>query len=180
MQAKSDKTHITGAQPKNNLDKCIIYIGNILSGLFVITAIIIVFEIVARYVFDSPTFWVHETTTLLCAVLFLYGGPYCIAKDSHIRIVLIYDAVSKKTKRILNIFISTITIIYLCALSWAALQVAERALFAPWGDFRPETSGSAWDPALPAVVKTVLFIILIAMVVQSILHLISHIKQEAK
>ncbi len=44
-----------------------------------------------RYFFNSPTIWAHETTTFLCGIAFVYGGLYCAARDSHIRVVLIYD-----------------------------------------------------------------------------------------
>ena len=52
------------------------------------------------------------------------------------------------------------------------MESHKKALFAPWGDFRMETSGSAWDPALPALVKSMLFIVVLLMLLQYLLHLI--------
>ncbi|OMH25971.1 C4-dicarboxylate ABC transporter permease [Motiliproteus sp. MSK22-1] len=159
-------------QPITQLDRLIVKLGDILSVVFLGSACIIVFEIVARYVFDSPTIWVHETTTLLCAICFLYAGSYCLACNRHIRIGLFYDAVSARVRRILDIFIAFLGLVYMLVLSWAAFGVANKALFAPWGAFRPETSGSAWDPALPAIVKTFLFCVVVLMLIQFLLQLI--------
>ena len=56
--------------------------------------LILIQEVVLRYVFNSPTIWAHETTIFLCGIAFVYGGLYCAARDSHIRVVLIYDAIA--------------------------------------------------------------------------------------
>jgi len=160
------------------LDKWIVSGGRIVSLLFLVSGIIIVLEIFLRYVFDSPTTWVHETTVFVCSLCFAYGGSYCLARDKHIRIVLIYDSVSPVWRRRLDICISITGIIFGLMLSWASWTLAEKALFAPWGDFRMETSGSAWNPPFPALSKTFLFIIFIVLTLQFILHLVHYLKDK--
>lgn len=160
------------------LDRWIVSTGRVFSLVFLLCAGIIVYEIVARYVFNAPTFWVHETTILLCAMLFAYGGIYALGKDKHIRIGLLYDLTSPKVQRWLDIFISFMGVLYAGAMSYAAFLVAKSSLFKPWGAFQPETSGSAWDPPLPSIVKTFLFLILFIMLIQFILHLILHIRRK--
>ena len=93
----------------------------------------------------------------------MYAGSYCLACNRHIRIGIIYDWVSDEVRHYLDIFIATLGLLYMSALSWAAYGVAQKSLFAPWGDFRMETSGSAWDPALPAMVKSALFCVVLLM-----------------
>ncbi len=159
-------------EPVTFLDTLIIKFGDILSTVFLISACINMFEIVMRYAFNAPTIWVHETTTLFCAILFIYAGSYCLACNRHIRIGILYDWVSDEVRHYLDIFISFFGLIYMSILTWAAYGVAQKALFAPWGDFRMETSGSAWDPALPALVKSMLFIVVLLMLLQYLLHLI--------
>jgi len=160
------------------LDKWILASGKAMSLLFLLSAGIIMIEIIARYVFNSPTFWVHETTTLLCAICFIYGGSHCLARNGHIRIGLVYDAVSDKVRRWLDIFISFMGIIYSITMAAAAWIMMQKALYTPWGEFRMETSGSAWDPPLPAIIKTVLFLILVVMLVQFVLHLLVHVRRD--
>ncbi len=69
-------------------------LGAVVATFFLISTGVVLFEIVSRYVFDAPTRWAHETTTFLCAAGFLYGGLYALSHDKHIRVVLIYEAVS--------------------------------------------------------------------------------------
>ena len=159
-------------EPITSLDKLIIQFGDMLSVVFLLSACIIIFEIVMRYIFNAPTIWVHETTTLFCAICFMYSGSYCLACNRHIRIGIIYDWVSDGVRHYLDIFIATLGLIYMMLLSWAAYGVAYNSLFAPWGDFRMETSGSAWDPALPAIVKSALFCVVLLMLFQYLLQLI--------
>lgn len=163
-------------EPVTALDRWIIRIGDVLSLFFLVSAVIIVTEIVARYAFNSPTFWVHETTTLICALLFAYGGSYCVAKDKHIRIVLLYDLVPKPWKRWLDVLISSLCAVFALGLAWAGWQIVERAIFTPQGAFRMETSGSAWDPPFPAITKVFLFLMLCVMLLQFVLHIIADLR----
>lgn len=162
--------------PVGGLDRLIVSIGHVLSLFFLVSAVIIVWEIIARYVFNSPTFWVHETTTLICALLFAYGGSHCIARDKHIRIVIFYDAASKAVRRWLDIVISVLCVIYSGGLAWAGWLVVEKSIFTPQGVFRMETSGSAWDPPFPAITKMFLFLMLTVMLVQFVLHLFANLQ----
>lgn len=178
--SSTDKIHHKKATvAANRLDGVILTLGRFMSLLFLVSASIIMIEIIARYVFNSPTFWVHETTTLLCALCFLYGGSHCLARNGHIRIGLLYDIVSAKVRRWLDIFIAFMGIIYSFTMAAGAWIMMKSALFAPWGDFRMETSGSAWDPPLPAIVKTAIFLMVVLMLVQFILHFISHVRRDA-
>jgi len=177
MTNRDDASAVKSKTPLNRIDGWIIATGQLLSGVFLISAGIIFFEIIARYVFNSPTSWVHETTTLLCALLFAFGGSHCLAKNSHIRIGLVYEAVSPKIRRYLDIFISFMTMLLMATMSYAAWILTEKSLFTPWGEFRPETSGSAWDPPLPATVKTFLLLILLLMLLQSTLPFIHPLRR---
>lgn len=56
-----------------------------------ICALIIVYEIIMRSVFDSPTPWVAETTAMLCASCYFLGGAWNVKTDSHIRVDIIYS-----------------------------------------------------------------------------------------
>lgn len=181
-QTSSDSQHEaeTGAKTEaiTALDRAILHMGHAISLLFFFSCLIIMIEIVARYVFNSPTFWVHETTTLVCALLFAYGGIHCMANNKHIRIGLIYDTVSDRVRRYLDILISFLLLLFALILAYAAGQVAYESLYTPWGAFHMETSGSAWDPPFPAIIKSFLFLVLFVMVIQTALHLVYHIRRK--
>lgn len=141
-------------------------LGLVVAAGIVLAMLILIQEVVLRYVFNSPTMWAHETTIFLSGVAFVYGGLYCAARDRHIRVVLIYDALSPRLRRVFDIVISLINAAASAMFAWAAWLMVERAIFMPDGSFRLERSGSAWDPVYPGLSKILLFLVLSVMAVQ--------------
>lgn len=144
------------------------------------SACILLVEVFLRYVLNSPTVWAHETTTFLCGISFLYGGLYCASRNSHIRVVLIYDILPPRVRRIVNIVISFASFIAAGFFTYAAWIMSSKALFAPTGDFRMERSGSAWNPPAPALVKTFLLIVMILMTIQFLILTWNYIRRAAE
>lgn len=173
---KNSDTNVA-EMPKNTLDKVIARVSEVLSLLFAFTVIISFYEVVSRYVFDSPTIWVHETASFIGGSLFVIGGAYALATDKHVRVVLIYDSVSQKTRQYLNIFHHLAGLLFSGLLIFAAWQMVSNSWFTPWGELRLETSGTAWDPAFPALLKGLIGFTVCLMFIQFALHLINEIQQ---
>ena len=148
------------------LGRWVIKAGPIFAYGILISMAVLMMEVVLRYVFHAPTIWAHETTTFLTALSFVFGGLYCIANNRHIRVVMLYDRLTVKWRRIFDVIISLINFIAAGFLAWAAWQMVQRAAFAPDGTIRIQTSGSAWDPVFPGILKIFLLIVLILMALQ--------------
>lgn len=142
----------------------------------VASALILLNEVVLRYGFNSPTIWAHETTIFLCAMAFVYGGLYCVVRNSHIRVVLIYDMITGRAKRVLDAVISLICLFAAAFFAWAAYGMVMKAVFRPGGEIHFETSGSAWDPPFPAWLKIFLFVVLCLMVVQFVIMAVNYLR----
>ena len=140
--------------------------GYLFAAGIVLAAAILLYEVFMRYFFNSPTIWAHETTVFLSGVAFVFGGLYCTARDSHIRVVLIYDQLGPKLRRAFDVVISVICGLAAAMFTWAAWIMVSRAAFTPAGDFRLERSGSAWDPVYPGAIKVFLMLVLGIMTVQ--------------
>lgn len=166
--------------PQDHLSAVLAPLARPVSIIFVFITVFTFYEVVMRYLFNAPTFWVHETTTALAAVCFAFGGAYCVAIDKHIRVVLIYDTVSPNIRRWLDVCISLIGCASCSLMSWAAWGLVAKAFWMPSGDFRMETSGSAWNPPTPAIVKAVLFVMLCIMAVQFLLQAIRHVRRDPR
>ncbi len=158
------------------LDKAIVWLGKRLSLVFAAIVGVSFYEIVRRYVFDSPTLWVHETVTFAGATLFVIGGLYALATDRHVRIVLIYDAVSHRAQRWLRVVHHLLGLAFCGMLLFASWSMATEAVLAPWGGWRLETSGSAWNPPFPALLKVVILVAVAVMTLQFLLHLIRDLR----
>ena len=163
------------------LGRMIDWLGAIVATFFLISTGVVLFEIVSRYVFDAPTRWAHETTTFLCAFGFLFGGLYALAHDKHIRVVLIYDAVSAAARRWFNIVIGLVGLVSVLFFSYAAWTTMTRAWFSPGtGELRLETTGSAFDAPYPAILKMVLLIVVLTMAVQFIVQIVNAFRSKSE
>ncbi|WP_372834067.1 TRAP transporter small permease subunit [Puniceibacterium confluentis] len=141
--------------------------GGLIFAIGIVAAMLILIqEVVLRYFFNAPTNWAHETTIFLSGIAFVYGGLYCTARDSHIRVVLIYDAIPPGPRRIFDIVISLVCAAASLMFAWAAWLMVARAAFTPQGDFRLERSGSAWDPVFPGLMKIFLLVVMSVMALQ--------------
>lgn len=81
----------------NKLDRLIISIGRKICIFYIVCFIIICYEVFSRYVLNSPTSWVQETTTLIAGILFIWGGLHSLTTDRHIKITILYDMLTKNT-----------------------------------------------------------------------------------
>jgi TRAP-type C4-dicarboxylate transport system permease small subunit len=171
MDSKANIARTITGQPMSRLDIWIVKIGNVVGWLFFAAVVISVFEVILRYGFNRPTTWVHETTLMMVGVGMLWGGTYCTAEDRHIRVTVVRDAMSRRVRRIVDVVVGVFNLLFCSGLTWAGYIMTEKALFDPTGVFRLQRSGSAFNSPAPAVVKTVLFIVVILMTIQSIQQL---------
>ena len=168
-----------GADPHAGvLGRIINSIGIVFAIGILISAGILVIEIFLRYVLNAPTIWAHETVIFLTASAFVFGGLYVVARNTHIRVVLIYDYLPKPIRRYFDIAISATCFLASGMFALAAWKGVQRAIWTPAGDFRLETSGSAWNPPTPGLLKVFLLFILIVMAVQFLVLTFAYFKNK--
>lgn len=141
---------------------------------FLVSMATLIYEILMRHVFNSPTLWAHETTTFICATGFVFGGLYCAARDKHIRVVIFYDIVGPTMRKTLDIIISIVCMISSGFFAWAAWLMVQRGAFTPSGDIHLETTGSAFNAPYPGILKVFLLLILIVLTVQFFVQAVNY------
>lgn len=63
------------------------WVASRLADLSVVLLILaMVYEVVARYVFDAPTVWAFDIAYMCSGALFLLGVSWALKEDAHIRI----------------------------------------------------------------------------------------------
>jgi len=166
------------AETRSGLDRAVAGSTKVLAWAIFLAFLITVYEVISRYVFDSPTFWAHESTTFLIAAIFLVGGPIALARDKHIRVRMFYDAVSPKGRRILDIVNSLIAMVFFAGLAYAGWIMSWKATHNPTGAIHFEGTGTSWNPPTPALLKILVLICVVLMFVQTLLHLIAAIRRD--
>lgn len=56
----------------------------------------LVYEVVARFGFNSPTLWAYDVTFMLYGTLFMLGAAYTLGRDSHVRADFLFNILSPR------------------------------------------------------------------------------------
>ncbi|BCD99058.1 TRAP transporter large permease subunit [Marinagarivorans cellulosilyticus] len=138
------------------------YFTQFSGGLFLLAFAASVWEIICRHIFSAPTLWVHETVIALVAAGYLLGGIQVFIRHKHISIQLPITQEPKALAK-LQLFASLVTALFLAAMVIASLPSAINSWVTPSGFWRIEGTGSAWNPATPAIIKTLLCLTFVAL-----------------
>ncbi len=87
---------------------------------------IISYEVLSRYLFNSPTKWAWLTNKQLFGVFILFAGVYTMSRSGHIRIEIFYDHFSPKLKYISRMISMVLFAFFMGCLiyqsSWMGLE----------------------------------------------------------
>ncbi|MCF6268743.1 MAG: TRAP transporter small permease subunit [Melioribacteraceae bacterium] len=85
------------------IDKTNATIGKYTSWLTTALVLVVVFDVVTRYVFNESSVAIQELEWHLFAILFLMGAAFTLQNDNHVRVDLFYSKFGVKQKAWLNI-----------------------------------------------------------------------------
>ena len=80
--------------------------GNFVAYWSVIAVYVYYYEVVARYVFNSPTSWAHESMFLMFGMQYLLSGAFALREDSHVRVDVIYEMLGVRTRAVVDVVTS--------------------------------------------------------------------------
>src|SRR5262245_40737366 len=80
------------------LDRVSASVGRAIAWLIVPMVAGLVYEVVARYVFDAPTEWAYDMTFMLYGTLFMLGSAYTLQRGGHIRTDTFYGEWSPRRR----------------------------------------------------------------------------------
>lgn len=78
------------------------------------------YEVVARYIFDTPTIWVHESSYLLFGMQYMMAGAYGLLHGSHVRVDVLYSKFSPVTQAGIDVFTSIFFFIFVVAMVYTS------------------------------------------------------------
>ena len=126
----------------DNVDRINSWLGRFFALSIFVVVLAVLYEVVSRTAFGQGTTWSNETTIYLSAVAYLVGGAYALAHRRHVRIDVIYERLSPRTRARLDLFTFIFFFIYIGALIWVGSTMA-------WGSFlEGEGTGTPWNPRI--------------------------------
>ena len=113
--------------------------GEFVAYWSVIAVFVYYYEVIARYVFNSPTNWAHESMFLMFGMQYLIAGGFVLREGGHVRVDVLYNLRPKRAKAIVDVFTSVFFFIFMLTLlvtGWTffkdAYDVGEVS-FTEWG-----------------------------------------------
>lgn len=114
--------------------------GRIVAWLIIPMVASLVYEVVARYVFDAPTVWAYDMTFMLYGTFFMVGAAYTLAAKGHIRTDSFYGGWSARTQGWVDVacylvFFFPPLIAFLVVTwdyFWRSFEQSERIMTSPW------------------------------------------------
>ena len=125
------------------------WVAKILSPLVIVMTLIMMCEITLRYVFNKPTLWAHETTSMIFGAYFMLGGGYCLRYRGHVNMDIIINRLPPREKAILGVVGYSLFFIFCVVLLWEGGEMALKSLRVQ------EHTTSVWGPPWYPVKMTI-------------------------
>ena len=96
--------------------------GKLVSFLIYVGMIMLVFEVIARYFFDSPTVWAHGYSQRIFGSYFVLIGAFTLLKDAHVRVDIIYQQFSVRVRALFDILNYSLLMLWSTVLVWEGID----------------------------------------------------------
>jgi TRAP-type mannitol/chloroaromatic compound transport system permease small subunit len=113
--------------------------GQYVAWWALIAVFVYYYEVAARFLFNSPTIWVHESTFLMFGMQYMMSGAFAYREDQHVRVDVVYAKFSPRGKAVADIITSVFFFIFVGTMFWTgarfamdSIQVGEHS-FTEWG-----------------------------------------------
>jgi TRAP-type mannitol/chloroaromatic compound transport system permease small subunit len=122
--------------------------AKVVSWLTVVLVLVLVFDVVERYVFGGATIWAYETGTMLGATIYVMGWAFVHRMREHIRVDVIYVHLPPRVQLTIDVvgtillllpllYVLIDTSIYYMMRAWRIDEtLAETFWYPPAGPFR--------------------------------------------
>jgi len=133
--------------------------GKVLGLLLIPLTLILLYEVIARYFFENPTIWAHETSIYLFGFISVMSGAYVLLERAHVTLDLLYAHVSDRKKALLDTIVAPVFLFTLILMIWKGSVFAVQS----WKIL--ETSSTVWNPPLYPI-KTVIPLAAVLLILQ--------------
>ena len=116
--------------------------GKAMAVLLFVLVGMVMFEVVSRYVFNHPTIWGLEASTMVFGPFALISGAYALLHRGHVRMDIFYERWAERTKAIVDACTFPLFMAFIIIMLWKTTSYA-------WNSFLiREHSVTAWSPPI--------------------------------
>ncbi|MGR3756781.1 MAG: TRAP transporter small permease subunit [Tranquillimonas sp.] len=118
----------------NWIDRLALFAGEFVAYWAVIAVFAYYYEVIARYVFNSPTNWAHEAMYLMFGMQYLIAGSYAMLTESHVRVDIFYAPLPRRKRAWVDLLTSVFFFIFAGTLLVTSWIFAMDAIAVPSGN----------------------------------------------
>lgn len=126
----------------NTIDNISEWSGKIVSFLIPIIVLVMMYEVVGRYVFNAPTVWSFESSIFLFGTAIIIGGAYTLRHGAHVNVDIAFTRFSPRGKATLNVITALIFFAFVGTMAWLAVGFSWKSIT------YLEQSDSLWSPPI--------------------------------
>ena len=162
-----------GKDSRTLIDGFIDWQGRASALLILPLCIVVIYEVVMRYIFNAPTTWGFELTTFLYGMHYMLGLGYTELHNGHVKVDIVTTRINRRSSAIISIATSCIIFLPLMILlTYATGQ------YAYYSTVQWERNPTSWAPAVwpVKIVMALSFLLLLLEGVSKLVHEIRALK----
>ncbi len=154
----------------NAIDFLIEKQGRLSSFLIYPLLIVVIFEVIMRYAFNSPTSWGFEATSFAYGLHFMLGLSYMERHSGHVRVDILASRLSAKTQAVLGLL--TYLLIFIPVYSLMTVSAVRYAYISTVAN---ELNSTSWAPPIWPF-KILMALSFLFLLVQGLSTLLKHLR----
>lgn len=146
-----------------------IWIGKVAAWLIVPIFLLLMADVIMRYLVGSAAIWTAEFAQLIFGAYAVIAGGYLLVERAHVNVDIIYGKFSRANKAVVDLATSFLFFLFLTVLIWQGVDMA-------WDSAAKfERSSSLWNPHVWPV-KVVIPVAAVLLLLQGFVRLASDIR----
>ncbi len=145
------------------------WIGEKAAWMILPIFLMMIVDVVMRYLVGRPSIWTGEFTQLLFGVYAVIGGGYMLAERAHVNVDIFYGSFSRRRKALVDALTSVLFFMFMAVLLYQGGLMAWESMLSL------ETSQSIWNPQIWPV-KLAVPVAGVLMLLQGIVRLAADIR----
>lgn len=107
----------------NVIDSISEWTGKVVSFFILIVTFVILYEVVSRYIFHSPTIWALEVSLAFYGIYVVFIGAYVLRVGQHVNVDILYGRFSLRVKAIIDLVTWLLFFLWVGTIIWKGWEV---------------------------------------------------------
>jgi len=132
-----------------SIDSISEWTGKMVSFLIIVITGVTIWEVILRYIFNSPTIWAFDAAYLIFGAYGVLGGAYTLYFKGHVNVDILYGRLPLRIRAIIDLLTYPFFFLFCGLLLWKGGDMA-------WDSLKiMERGSSAWSPPVYPIKLTI-------------------------